>query len=101
MAEEAEKLTVLHNTAESRFETRVAGELAVAEYVLAPGQIIFTHTEVPEALQGHGIANQLARVALDYARDAGLQVVPRCPFIRAYIQRHPEYQPLVAPHQEH
>ncbi|HEU4325413.1 MAG TPA: GNAT family N-acetyltransferase [Roseiflexaceae bacterium] len=99
MAADAENLTVVNNADEGRFETVVAGQLAVAEYVLAPGQIVFTHTEVPESLRGRGVANQLARAALDHARDAGLQVVPRCPFIRAYIQRHPEYQPLVAPHQ--
>ncbi len=99
MTAEAEDLTVVNNTDAGRFETVVAGELAVAEYVLAPGQIVFTHTEVPEALRGRGVANRLARAALDHARAASLLVVPRCPFIRAYIQRHPEYQPLVAPRQ--
>jgi predicted GNAT family acetyltransferase len=88
---------VIHNAAESRFELQIDGSLAVAEYELAPGEIIFTHTEVPRALEGRGLGGRLARAALDHARAEGLRVVPRCPFIRSYIERHPEYQPLVAP----
>ena len=61
----------------------------------APGLIIYTHTEVPDALEGRGIGSKLARTVLDYARAAHLAVVPSCPFIRAYIARHPEYQDLV------
>ncbi|GAB4200209.1 MAG: GNAT family N-acetyltransferase [Roseiflexaceae bacterium] len=86
---------VTHNTAESRFELRVGGELAVAEYVLARDQIIFTHTGVPRSMRGRGIASRLAHAALEHARAAGLRVVPHCSFFRTYIQRHPEYQPLV------
>ena len=73
----------------------IDGELAVSAYRRNDDTIIFTHTEVPPHLEGKGIGNQLARAALDYARSEELKVVPRCPFISAFIRRHPEYQDLV------
>ncbi len=88
--------SVVHNMGEDRFEMRVGGELAVVEYLLAPGRIIFTHTGVPRAVRGQGIASRLAHAALEHARAADLRVVPYCSFFRTYIQRHPEYQTLVA-----
>jgi predicted GNAT family acetyltransferase len=81
----------------SRYELRLEGRLAgVAEYRRRNGRIIFTHTEVVEALEGHGLAGRLASAALDDARRQGLEVVPLCPFVSAYIARHPEYRDLVA-----
>ncbi len=59
--------------------------------------IVFTHTEVPEALEGHGIAAKLAHTALEHARAQRLTVVPLCPFVASYIRRHAEYQGLVHP----
>jgi predicted GNAT family acetyltransferase len=58
-------------------------------------QIIFTHTGVPSALEGRGIGSALAKAGLEYARAQGMAVVPLCPFVRSYIERKPEYQPLV------
>jgi predicted GNAT family acetyltransferase len=60
-----------------------------------PGRISFLHTYVPPELEGRGIAGQLARYALEHARANRLAVVPHCPYVRAYIDRHPEYQDLV------
>jgi uncharacterized protein len=57
--------------------------------------IVFLHTEVPKAIEGHGVAGKLARAALEYARDEGLGVIARCPFVAAYVRRHPEYQALL------
>lgn len=54
------------------------------------------HTEVPEALEGRGIAGRIVRFALDDVRARGLKAVPRCPYVAGYISRHPEYQDLVA-----
>jgi predicted GNAT family acetyltransferase len=88
-------ITIVNNPERHRFETRMDGILAQVAYRLRDDVITFTHTEVPEALAGRGIANQLAIAALDHARDHGLKVVPECPFISSYIKRHPEYQPLV------
>ena len=85
------------NEAESRYEAHVDGELAgFAEYVLDGDRIVFTHTEVEDRCEGEGIGSTLARFALDDVRArGGLRVVPRCPFIRAWIDRHPEYGDLV------
>jgi predicted GNAT family acetyltransferase len=87
--------SVIHNEAENRFEVKVGNELAVTQYRRRGSKIIFTHTEVPPSMEGRGIGNLLARAALDYARKNDLRVVPRCEFIAAFIERHPEYQDLV------
>jgi predicted GNAT family acetyltransferase len=70
-------------------------EVAVLDYTRSDGVIVLTHTGVPSAFEHHGIAGQLARAALEYAKAEGLKVVPRCSFVRAYLQKHPEYAPLV------
>ena len=79
-----------------RFETNAGGDVAVAYYSLSPGTMTFTHTEVPYALQGQGIASRLIRGALEAARAEGLKVVPRCSFVSAYIARHQEFGDLLA-----
>jgi predicted GNAT family acetyltransferase len=78
-----------------RFEAYVDGELCgFAEYRLRPGAIVFTHTEV--LVEGKGVGSALARAALDAVRtDGELEVVPLCPFIKAWIDKHPDYQDLV------
>ncbi len=88
-------ITVTNNETERRFEAEVEGQRATSAYLRAGDRIVFTHTEVPEALEGRGIANALTRTALDYARAEGLTVVPLCPFVRAYLERHPEYHDLL------
>ena len=60
-----------------------------------PGVVVITHTEVDDAYEGQGIGSQLARASLDDVRSRGLKVVPICPFTKAFIDRHPEYQDLV------
>jgi predicted GNAT family acetyltransferase len=87
---------VRDNPARHRFELEADGHLAIAVYSLAPGVITFIHTEVPDALAGRGIGSRLAKGALAQVRDRGLKVVPRCPFIRGYIEKHPEWQDLLA-----
>lgn len=95
MSNEDVELQVRDNPAESRYEAEVAGRLAMVEYLLTGPNITFTHTEVPEELEGRGIGGRLARFVLEDARTRGLAVIPLCPFIKAYIARHPEYAPLV------
>ncbi|HWV78594.1 MAG TPA: GNAT family N-acetyltransferase [Isoptericola sp.] len=58
--------------------------------------VVFTHTEVDPEFEGRGIGSQLAAGALDQVRAAGEKIVPLCPFIKAYVQRHPEYADLLA-----
>ena len=65
-------------------------------YQRRPGEVVFTHTEIDPAFEGHGLGSTLARAALDDARSRGESVVPRCQFIRAFIDRHPDYADLVA-----
>jgi predicted GNAT family acetyltransferase len=84
------------NTAEHRFELRAGDHLAVAHYTLTSGIITFTHTEVPPALSGRGIGSKLARGALEQVRARGLKVVPKCPFISAFIAKNAEFADLVA-----
>jgi len=89
-------VTVIDKPDEGRYEALVDGAVAgSAFYHLTPGRIVFLHTEVDPAYEGHGVGSRLAREALDDARSKGLRVVPRCPFIARYIREHPEYQDLV------
>jgi len=86
---------VRNNTAFNRFELDADGHVAVAYYRLSPGAITFTHTEVPAELSGRGIGSALTRGALDQVRAQGLKVVAQCPFIGAFISKHPEYGDLL------
>jgi predicted GNAT family acetyltransferase len=87
--------TVRNNTALNRFELDLNGKTAAAYYTLSPGVITFTHTEVPQEMSGHGIGSQLVRSALESARAQGLKVVPKCPFVSAYMAKHPEFNDLL------
>jgi hypothetical protein len=89
-------VTAHHNATASRYETEVAGCLAVAEYVMEGGRMVFTHTLVPPQLRGRGVAEILVRAALEDARGQGRKVVSRCSYVAMFIRRHPEYQSLVA-----
>jgi hypothetical protein len=93
----ADALTVVMNTATSRFEATLDGETAFAEYRLHPdkGYVTLPHTIVPPAFEGKGVGSALAKAALGYAREHGLKVKPLCPFIARYITNHPEWQDLV------
>jgi predicted GNAT family acetyltransferase len=94
-AAEAE-LQVVDNPAERRYEALLGEQLAgLAQYRRAGDRVIFTHTETDPALAGQGIASKLARGALDDVRARGLRVTLKCPFMAAYVKRHPAYQDLV------
>lgn len=81
-----------------RFELDLGdGTIAIAEYNLLRGKIVFTHTEVPPSHEGQGIGSALIRHALAAARERGLQVIPICPFFAAYIKKHAEEQDLLDP----
>jgi len=95
MSDETTTGEVRNNRDAGRFEIEVDGQLAVSNYIMRGNTIYFTHTEVPASMEGHGVGNKLARASLDYARANKLRVVPRCPFIAAFIKRHTEYQDLV------
>ena len=87
---------ITDNADEARYEIRTGGELAgFVTYKRRPGRIAFQHTEVDDRFEGKGIGSQLIVHVLGAAREAGDEVVPLCPFVRAYIERHPEYVDLV------
>ena len=87
---------VVDAPAASRFEVLVDGRVAgFAEYRRTSSSVSFTHTVVDPEFEGRGLGSVLARGALDASREAGLAVLPFCPFIRGYIQRHPAYLDLV------
>jgi hypothetical protein len=87
---------ILHNVAARRFEATVDDLLARADYQLAGGVMRLYHTEVPQALEGRGIAGALVKAALAHARAAHLKVEPACGYVRAYMKRHPETHELLA-----
>jgi predicted GNAT family acetyltransferase len=87
---------VRDNPALSRFELDVDGVTAVANYQLDGGVMTFTHTEVPPPARHGGIASQLIEGALEAARARGLKIAPRCSFVKAYVDKHPEVHDLLA-----
>ena len=88
--------TVVDNPEAGRFEVLVDGEVAgFAEYRRTTSAVEVTHTVIEPAFEGRGLGSVLARGALDATREAGSSVLPFCPFIRGYIQRHPAYLDLV------
>ena len=79
-----------------RFELLVDGEVrGFTEYHPRAGRIAFVHTEIDAELEGRGLASELIGQALDAARSRGLAVLPFCPFVRSFIERHGEYLDLV------
>ncbi|NEM97727.1 GNAT family N-acetyltransferase [Pontibacter burrus] len=88
-------IEVKDNPAQSRFETTIDGHTAMIEYKLQPGVITVLHTEVPKELEGRGIAGTMTKFALEHIRAKGLALIPLCPYMRAYLKKHPEYNDLV------
>ena len=86
---------VQHEKNFHRFAVHVGEATALLAYREEGDMIYLVHTEVPAAMEGKGIGGQLAKAALNYARENKLKVVARCPFVTSYLERHPEYQDLV------
>ena len=83
-------LEIYNNAPASRFELPINGAFAVLDYRIEGDTVFLLHVEVPAEAQGRGIAGKLSHAALEFARDNGLKVVPRCPFIATYMRSHPE-----------
>ena len=89
-------VAVTHNAARQRFEATVDGQLCVADYQLRGNVMWMTHTGVPTAVGGRGIAAELVRVALAWAEEKGYTVEPSCSYVGVYMRRHPETLKLLA-----
>ena len=90
-------LVVADEPGAQRYEARLDGRVVgYSEYRRVQGRVIFFHTEVDPEFEGKGIGSRLASGALDDVRAQGLKITVKCPFIAAYLKRHPAYQDLVA-----
>jgi predicted GNAT family acetyltransferase len=93
---EGDALSISDNPPEHRYEARIGQDvIGFMDYHLKPGLITLMHTEVDRAAEGKGVGSQLAAAALEDIRSRGLSILALCPFVRAYIRRHPEYADLV------
>ncbi len=89
-------ITITDNPDADRYEAHLDGELVGwANYQLAKGLVVFTHTEVEDRCEGLGVGSALVKWALDDVRRRGLTVLPLCPFVKDYIGRHREYVDVV------
>jgi len=86
---------IVNNTAQQRFELKLGGHTASLFYTRERNTLRLIHTEVPEALQGHGVGSQLVGRVLNLAQQQGLTIIPSCPFVADYLKRHREFLPLV------
>ena len=95
--EPQDELSIVNNTALNRYEIYIGPALAgFTDYHLQPGLVTLKNTEVDHAFEGRGIGSRLVAGALDDIRERGAGVLPICPFVRAYLQRHPEYADMVS-----
>jgi predicted GNAT family acetyltransferase len=90
-----EPLNIFNNKQRQQFQVQLDGAIASLEYRLNDGMIVLMHTEVSENFGGRGIGSALAQFALDYARANHLPVKVYCPFVAAFVKRHPEYTDIV------
>ena len=86
---------IVNNNAHHRYELKVDGHLAATYYKRDGGVVTFVHTEVPPELGGKGVGSRLVQGALDQIRAEGLKVVAQCPFVKAWIAKHPDYADLL------
>lgn len=81
---------VTHNEVKGQFEIKLEKEPAILQYHRTGDTLRLIHTEVPPAMRGRGLGNELVRGALDFAHFNQLKVDPVCPFVKAYLHKHPE-----------
>ena len=89
-----QKLEVIHNEAEERFETWINGQLSKLDYMQDKNTIVITHVGVHPEHRGQGVAGKLTQVALEYAKEKSFRVIPMCPYVATYIRRNSQYEEL-------
>ncbi|ESU29533.1 hypothetical protein FLJC2902T_09400 [Flavobacterium limnosediminis JC2902] len=91
-------MSIRINEEKECFELEVDGHIAFTEYKITKQNIIFlTHSEVPKVLEGKGVGSALALKTLQWIKEKGYPLAPLCPFVAAYIKRHPEWKEILAP----
>ncbi len=95
MLTEIKDIPLKDNKEAQQFELDVNGAIAFIAYEPHKGALALTHTEVPEALEGKGVGSVLVLKTLEYIESQGQKIIPLCPFVRAYLQRHPEWERIV------
>lgn len=91
------KNELILNGDKKRFELEVEGKTAFIEFILNNENIIFlTHTEVPRSLEGKGAGSAIVSKTLEYIQEKGYTLAPLCPFVAAYVKRHPEWKVILA-----
>ena len=90
------KFDIQHNESQQRFELKLDNLLSVIDYKRHGNDLTLPHVGVPQPLEGRGIASELTRTALDWARAENYRVIPVCPYVQAWLKRHPEYQDLIS-----
>lgn len=96
MVENGDSSAVTHDLEGQRFTTRREGHQGLVEYRRQDDTLRITHTLVPEAIGGRGVAGELVQAAMDFARAEGLKVVPQCSYAADWLERHPAYADLRA-----
>ena len=86
--------TLIDNQEKNQYEFHIEGHIAKIEYKLKGERIYLIHTEVPKAIGGRGIGSMLVKRVLEDIQDRGLNLVPLCPFVAAYLKEHPEWNLL-------
>lgn len=87
---------ITHNQEKQRFELQIDEHKAMVKYTpVQPEVWSLNHAFVPSQLEGRGIGSELVRQVLTYCHNHGIRIIPACPFIEAYIRRHPEWKDLV------
>ena len=94
MGIDLEKLNVVHNRAENRFEVWIEGQLSKLDYIEEDNTIVMTHVGVYPEHRGQGVAGKIVEASLQYARENSLRVVPMCSYAAAYIRRNPKHMEL-------
>lgn len=91
-----DQFELVNNQQKNRFELEVEHHVAFIDYKIKGEKAYLIHTEVPPELGGKGIGNAIVLKTLQYIKDKGYSLVPLCPFVAAYIKRHPEWEAIVA-----
>jgi predicted GNAT family acetyltransferase len=93
---DADDVRIADNPDEQRYEARLGDHVvAFSDYRMTDGRIVFLHTETDPEMEGRGIGSRLVREALDDVRTRGLRITAKCPFVSAWLRRHPSYRDLL------